>query len=103
MPEGTIEIGKTTCQEAQVTLQTHQLRLVDTEYLEIFDSGLELLVDEPPQQLVAIQALSYELSATRWGIGLGSTQKSSYIKKKPRPRAGIILCGLFRQPIFDEE
>ena len=102
LPEGTIEIGKTTCQDAKAVLQTHQLRLVDTEYLDIREATSKLLIQKPTQRLMAIHTLSYERAATGWGIELGGGKKSYFTKKKPRPRAGLILCGLFTQPILEE-
>lgn len=103
LPEGTIEIGKTTCEDAQAVLQTHQLRLVDAEYLDLPDSRSEKLIVRPSRQLVAIHTLSYERAGTMLGGGLGGGIRSSLIKKQPPPRAGLILCGLFTQPIFEAE
>ncbi|MDX1411086.1 MAG: hypothetical protein R3351_02935 [Nitrospirales bacterium] len=103
LPEGTIEIGKTTCEDAQAVLQTHQLRLVDAEYLDMPDSRSEKLIVRPSRQLVAIHTLSYERAGTMLGVGLGGGNKSSLNNKQPSPRAGFILCGLYTQPIFEEE
>ena len=95
LPEGMIEVGQTTCQDAKAILQKQNLRLVDTEYLSDFDAQTKLLVEAPRQSLIAVQTLSWERRGT--DIAVGGVSQHSFFKKKTPPRAGFILCGLYAE------
>ncbi len=97
LPEGIIEVGQTTCQDAKAILQKQNLRLVDTEYLTDFDSRTKLLVAEPRQSLFAVQTLSWERMGTETAVGGFTKSNRSFFQKKSQPRAGFILCGLFAE------
>ena len=95
LPEGTIEIGKTPCEEAKAILQQHHLRLVDTEWLEGFNILEQAQITAPAQSLMAVHTLSFERTGTVFELG-GLTQ-GSFFKKTSPPRAGLLLCGLFTE------
>ena len=73
LPEGMIEVGQTSCEDAKAILQKQNLRLVDTEFLTDFDARTKLLVARPRQNLIAVQTLSWERKSTGLG-GRGFSQ-----------------------------
>lgn len=98
LPDGMIEIGKTRCEDAQVLLQKHHLRLVDTEYLQLFDFNSPSQITKPGLEVMAIHTHFYEQGTG--GTGFADITKTPYFKKKPWPWAGFILCGFSRGTVF---
>ena len=101
LPEGMIEVGETSCQDAKAILQKQNLRLVDTEYLTGLDTRVQLLVEQPQVRFLAVNTLSYERMGTETSTGGFTT--NSFFKKKSPPRAGFILCGLFMEDLIPDE
>ena len=105
LPEGTIEIGQTTCQDAQVILQKHHLRLRDTEFLDLsIAAEMATLQDEGPrQEIVAVQTLAFERDSSGWGRDSKYGKKKSHHKSPPNTQAGLLLCGWFLETDGDPD
>ena len=101
LPDGMIEVGETSCQEAKAILQKQNLRLVDTEFLTGLDTRVQLLVEQPRVRFFAVNTLSYERMGAIASSGGFTT--NSFFKKKSPPRAGFILCGLFMEELTPDD